>query len=135
MKRLLPVFVLACIAIAGCVLLVFRGDGLPSDFRMLVTADLTSSGASRSFTATLYGNPHSLTGASTYETDPGRSAREEYACALTQDQWLDSVTGEPCLIPIDIPADRSALANALASGMLVPIASCMHKELCYEFVR
>lgn len=135
MRRLVPLFALTCIALAAVALLLLRGDGLPETFTMHISADLTSSGSSRIYEATLYGSSHSLTGTSSYVSDPGTGEREAYSCSLTQGIWLDSLTNEPCPIPTELPSDRRSLATAVAEGTLVPLASCTHRQLCYEILQ
>lgn len=128
MKRLAPVIVLACIALAGICVVLVRGDGLPRSFAMTLTADLTSSGGSRAYKAVLDADGNVLTGSARYTTS--RETTTTFDCALADGAW-SSATGA-CEIPLSIPATRAQLASAIKEGSIAPAASCQHKQLCYD---
>lgn len=128
MKRLIPLTVLACIALAAIGVVLLRGDGLPGSFTLTLSADLTSSGGGRMYAATLDVDGDTVTGESSYTT----SSREtmHMACALRDGVWSDG--SGTCPIPLTVPSTRAGLSEALRSESIVPLASCGHKQLCYE---
>ncbi len=131
MKRLIPLIVLACLALGVLAAVVLRGDGLPRSFVMTLSADLTSSGGGRTYAGTLDVTGDQVSGTGHYEFS--RETKTEYDCILANGTWSSTDDGT-CQIPLTIPATRTELADAVRSGSIMPTASCGHKQLCYAVV-
>lgn len=131
MKRLVPLIVLACLALGVIAAVVLKGDGLPRSFVMTLSADLTSSGGGRTYAGTLDVAGDQVSGTGHYEFS--RETRTEYDCVLANGAW-SGVSGGPCQIPVTIPASRAQLADAVKDGSIVPMARCGHRQLCYAIV-
>ncbi len=112
---------------------------LPSIFTMKLTSDMTSSGASRDYSARLaFVNDVLVSGTETYKVGEGGVCKEncnrQNTCVIKNGAWVDSLTGGICSISNFIPLTRSELESKIVDKKILNKKGCGHNDICYELV-
>jgi len=128
---------LAILSAGGC---VQQTDQLSGSFTVKWSGDFSSSGAGRSYHASLAFKDNGLVGGwAEYEVSPGTGGSYTKRCAADTKTltWVDNETGGKCGIDDYTlpPLDKTLLQEKINSGEYKSLSSeggCPHDEICYE---
>ena len=110
---------------------------LPDSFKMKITGNFTSSGASRFYEEILtFANKNLITGNATYDSEDTYGKKINVTCMIKNQQWIDTKTNGACSDHITSEATsitKEGLENQIKTGSIKPLGStCGHDDLCYE---
>jgi len=118
----------------------------PGSFGISVYADLTSSGGSRYYNATLaFSGDELMDGWSKWVSDGGDGRHTEYECVanLSSLKWMDAKTNQTCNESLGIisgtedgflPLTKKGIQKLIDDGTIKPTEKCMHLDICYDML-
>ncbi len=113
---------------------------LSSFFKIKITKDSTSSGATRKFESILtFSNDELISGLQKYYVGEGGgctiNCEHNYSCVIKDQKWIDSTSGTQCTINVYSSVAKSDIENDIKNKVIKPVNECGHLDTCYEMLQ